>query len=354
MRNLVLVVLLFFSFYAINAQPFEKLIGNSGNNRLGKMILHSNHYYILGQNGNKATVTKLGLNGNVLWTNQTSEDGLWNDVIVNKDGNLMAVGYQGTVSNPSDWNSSIGIINTGTGNFISIRVYNFGFRDFFSRLFLNPMPSNSSFPYYIVGLQIDQSSSNADKISVNMVSENGIINTRRVISGPDDLQTHEGLWINSMTGDFALSGNKFDGGVFEGAAVNFDRNVMSTFMTEINKPVRISNILQNGSNFIYSGQTTDTPKGLIWKQVGSNNFCYTVDGIDNILNIFLNPTGTILYALGTEDSGSRRRILLTFDNTQNALTITDARVFENGETSFGDGLHCLPINWTIIQWRKFA
>ena len=337
MRNVVLVVLLFFSFYAINAQPFEKLIGNSGNNRLGKMILHNNHYYVLGQNGNKATVTKMGLNGNVLWTNQTNEDGLWNDVIVNKDGNLMAVGYQGTVSNQSNMNSSIGIINAGTGN-ISVRVFNFGFRDFFSKIFFNPVPSNLSFPYYIIGLQIDQNTSSADKMSVNMASENGVINTRIVISGPQDLQTHEGLWINSSTGDFALSGNKLDGNIFEGAAVNFDRNATSTFMTEINKPVRISNILQNGSNFIYSGQTTDTPqKGLIWKQVGNTNFCYTVDGIDNILNIFLNPSGTMLYALGTEDSGSRRRILLTFDNTQNALSLISARVFENGETSFGDG-----------------
>jgi hypothetical protein len=74
-----------------------------------------------------------------------------------------------------------------------------------------------------------------------------------------------------------------------------------------------------------------------------------VDGIDNILNIFLNPSGTILYALGTEDSGSRRRILLTFDNTQNALSLISARVFENGETAFGDGYMQHVIKLLYIQ-----
>jgi len=248
MRNVIVILMLLCCSVIAKAQ-FEKLIGNTNNNRAGKMILHDNHYYVLGQNENKATVTKMGLNGNLIWTNQTNEDGWWNDVIVNKDGNLMTVGYQGTVSNQTNLNSSIGIINAGTGNFISIRVFNFGLRDFFSRIFQNPMPSNPSFPYYIIGLQIDQSASNLDKMSVNMVSENGIINTRRIISGPQDLQTHEGIWINISTGDFALSGNKWDSNVFEGAAVNFDKHATSTFMTEINKPVRISNILQNGNNF---------------------------------------------------------------------------------------------------------
>ena len=104
MRNVIFIVLLFFSFPTIYAQNFQKLIGNTSDNRFGKEVFHVDSYYILGKNGSKATVTKLDLNGNHIWSNETNEEAYWNDILVNKDGNLVLVGSYGSNSNSFDNN----------------------------------------------------------------------------------------------------------------------------------------------------------------------------------------------------------------------------------------------------------
>ena len=82
----------------IASEYFSKIYGNSGNNTFVKAIVLQNNYYIIGKNSEKATITKIDIMGNLVWTKETSSDATWRDIVANKDGNLLLVGHLGVLN----------------------------------------------------------------------------------------------------------------------------------------------------------------------------------------------------------------------------------------------------------------
>ena len=196
---------------SLASEYFSKIYGNTGSNTFVKAIVLQNNYYVIGKNSDKATVTKIDIMGNLVWTRETSSVATWRDLISNKDGNLILVGYLGELGTTTK--SLIGVLNSSTGNFISLRSYDIkaNSRELLHRIYLNPTTQNSTFPYYVTGIQT--SGSTEDDVLLLNIDNNGTINWIKSYSNADD-EFYQGITIDGRLGEMMLYGGFFSDGQF--------------------------------------------------------------------------------------------------------------------------------------------
>lgn len=347
MRSLfTLLFFLFFLFDLISQPTFQKRIGNASDNRLGKVIFHANNYYVLGKNDTKATVSKLDINGNLVWTNQTNTEAFWNDIIVNKDGNLMVVGSLGSNQGNTNNNASLcGVINTGSGVFTVLKSFQIGFRELLNRIYINPVPNNNSFPYYVVGTKTSSSGSNDDDLAILTFDTNfnfGIGKT--YTNGSDDDQLHYDVFFGGTNGAMMAIGNNYNGNFFEGRTATIGKDLVPLSGRDFGQSVIFFSGLSlpnstGGFQQILAGTTTSGPSdAVIIKANGLTTiYSYKIPALDVINYMSTGATGNI-FAIGRgEFGGITKTVILNLQDNNTSLTLNWAKVLDQGETVYSHG-----------------
>ncbi|MBK9110033.1 MAG: hypothetical protein IPM92_17120 [Saprospiraceae bacterium] len=128
------------------------------NNSFSKVIADGSEYYVLGLDqltaGSflSASITRLAVDGSLLWTRSLDITSQWNDAIrIQPSGDLLVVGHS-TPLNNSLGKSIMGRIDA-SGNFAWVKEYDAPERDYFLKIIENPIPHNPAFPYYVLGGQ---------------------------------------------------------------------------------------------------------------------------------------------------------------------------------------------------------
>jgi hypothetical protein len=347
MRSLfTLLFFLFFLFDLISQPTFQKRIGNAADNRLGKVIFHANNYYVLGKNDTKATVSKLNMNGNLLWTNQTDAEAFWNDIIVNKDGNLMVVGSLGSNQGNTINNASLcGVINTGSGAFTVLKSFQIGFRELLNRIYINPVPNNNSFPYYVVGTKTSSSGSNDDDLAILTFDTNFNFGSGKTYTnGSDDDQLHYDVFFGGTNGAMMAIGNNYNGNFFEGRTATIGKDLVPLSGRDFGQSVVFFSGLSlpnstGGFQQILAGTTTSGPSdAVIIKANGLTTiYSYKIPALDVINYMSTGATGNI-FAIGRgEFGGITKTVILNLQDNNTSLTLNWAKVLDQGETVYSNG-----------------
>ncbi|MBK9335749.1 MAG: PKD domain-containing protein [Lewinellaceae bacterium] len=203
----------------ISAQGIQRVFGTALDNSFTKVIRSGTNYYVLGRdeptNGalTRATVTRLNALGEHQWTLSLDIASVWNDAVLTPGGNLLVVGN--TLPLDATSQSLMGLV-TPAGAFSWVRSYNVPGREWFNRVVLNPMPANSTFPYYVLGGQWDPAgNANWDDIVLLTVSEAGNFGWKKIYTGlfgtTDDEFSRD---LEALpNGDLILAGNLGTNGV---------------------------------------------------------------------------------------------------------------------------------------------
>lgn len=325
---------------SLASEYFSKIYGNTGSNTFVKAIVLQNHYYVIGKNGDKATVTKIDIIGNLVWTRETNSIATWRDLISNKDGNLILVGHFGTFGTQT--RSLIGVINSNTGNFISLRSYDFKVndRESLKSIYKNPSPLNSNFPYYITGLITN--SGNEDDVLLLNIDDNGSINFSKKYSHSDD-EFYQGITIDGRTGEMMLYGANFSDGT-QGTTVSIDKagNVLTgrVFNTDFYFYCYLSNSNPiSGFNHILGGSSGNKSRARIVK-VNGNAVVYNYDiaQLNNISHLYALPGTQSFIAIGIGNFGGvNKTAMMRFTENGNALTLNWTKLYETTETAMAEG-----------------
>ncbi|MBP6235153.1 MAG: T9SS type A sorting domain-containing protein [Saprospiraceae bacterium] len=323
----------------IASEYFSKIYGNSGNNTFVKAIVLQNNYYIIGKNSEKATITKIDIMGNLVWTKETSSDATWRDIVANKDGNLLLVGHLGVLNTQAK--SLIGVVNISTGNFVSLKSYDIkvGGRESLKSIYQNSIPLNSSYPYYIIGF-ITNSGNEDDVLLVN-IDDNGTINFIKKYANADD-EFYQGITVGGQSGDMMLYGGLFDGSSY-GVTVNISNsgNVESGrfFNSSLYffSHLTISNPM--GYSHILGGRNISNNRAKIIKINGNAVvYNYDIDQVNNISYIYAVPGTQSFIAIGTGNFGGvNKSVLMHFTESGNSLTLNWTKLYETTETAISEG-----------------
>jgi hypothetical protein len=332
---------------SLASEYFSKIYGNSVSNTFVKATVLQNHYYVIGKNGNKATVTNIDIMGNLVWTRETNSEATWRDLISNKDGNLILVGHFGTIGTQT--RSLIGVINSNTGNFISLRSYDFKVndRESLKSIYRNPSPLNSNFPYYITGLTTN--SGNEDDVLLLNIDDNGSINFSKKYSHSDD-EFYQGITIDGRTGEMMLYGANFSDGT-QGTTVSIDKagNVLSgrVFNTDLYFYCHLSNSNPiSGYNHILGGSSGNNSRARIVK-VNGNAVVYNYDigQLNNISHLYALPGTQSFIAIGIGNFGGvNKTAVMQFTENGNSLTLNWTKLYETTETAMAEGFGSFVTN----------
>jgi hypothetical protein len=324
----------------IASEYFSKIYGNSGNNTFTKAIATTDHYYIIGKNNERATVTKIDFMGNLVWTRETSSEGTWRDIMANKDGNLLLVGVLGPINSLAK--SLIGVVNANTGNFISLKSYDFIIdgRELLKSIYKNPRPANASFPYYITGV-ITNSGNEDDVILVNS-DDNGTINFIKRYANSDD-EFYQGITMDGRFGEMMLYGAQFTDGT-QGTTLTVDKdgNILSgrVFNTALYFFCHLSNSNPTvGFNHILGGRNTSNNRARLVKVNGNVVvYNYDIDQINTILHLYAEPGTQSFIAIGTGNFGGvNKTAVMRFTDNGTSLTLDWTKLYETSETAMADG-----------------
>jgi hypothetical protein len=323
------------------AQNFQKLIGNSNNNRLGKAILNADNYYVIGKNGIKATVSKLDNNGNIQWTTETSSEAFWNDIIINQDGNVMVVGSQGD-NNPSTNNKSLcAVINANTGVFIHHKSFDLGYQELLFRIYYNPSANKSTFPYYVSGSKITNSGSTDDDLFILAFDKDFNLDLGGFYSNPGmDTELFRDLFIGGRNGRLMCIGNSNTKGV----TLNISKNLKPDGGREFNQPIVFRAGLStpnplDGFHEILAGETTDGTADAIILRANANSltYSYKIPALKTITYLAYGQNGSIFANGKGEFGGIDKNVILNFQDNGTSLSLNWAKILDQGETAFDDG-----------------
>jgi len=325
---------------SIASEYFSKIYGNSGNNAFTKAVSTSDHYYIIGKNDDKATVTKIDIMGNLVWSRVTDDMATWNDIAINKDGNFILSGHFGSLNDQAK--SLIGVINSNTGTFISLKHYDIKVngRESLKCIYKNPAPLNSNFPYYVSGFMTN--SGNEDDVMLVNLDDNGAVNFVKKYTDSDD-EFFQGITVDGRFGEMMLYGARFSDGT-QGTTVSIDKSgdVLSgrLFNTDLYFFCHLSNTNPTvGFNHILGGSTGNKSRARIVKVNGNAVvYNYDINQINNISHLYAIPSSQSFIAIGTGNFGGvNKSVLMHFTENGNSLNLNWAKLYETTETAISDG-----------------
>ncbi len=323
----------------VSGDYFQKLFGNNSNNFFGKGIEYNNFYYIIGGNNGMATLTKLSNTGDHIWTSQVNGTSAWNDIIVNSDGNVLLVGIYGAFDGMAE--SMIGVVHQSTGNFISLKSMDFSHRESLTKIYLNPSPANTAFPYNLIGVQ-NNANAASDDITIMTLNKDGNIGLRRIIDSGNDDEFYRDISPDGNNGEMIITGNRLALNN-NGITLTLDKNgqILSGRLFNVNTTFNTMLTKQNlsvGNNHILAGKNNTSNVAQIVK-VNGNSMVFSHDIIQ------LN-TITRLYPMGLSNfiaigygifSGVNRPVMVHMTDSGNSLIINWAKTFNDGENQYGFG-----------------
>jgi len=320
---------------------FQRQYGTALDEAFSKVIPHGSEYYVLGSNvpaagqTARATVSRIGATGQLLWTRRLDIASQWNDAVLTPGGSLFLVGH--TLPLDANSQSVMGVISS-TGTFSWVRNYNVAGRESFNRVVRNPAPNNAVFPYYVLGFQQEPGAvTNWDDVVLLTVSEAGNIGWKKIYSGlfgsTDDefVRDLEAL----PNGDLLLAGNwgtngvifRADntGAIFSGASPG---GIQMTF----------TDVAQAGSNFIAAGFQFPAFSARLMKFDADliDKWQISLPGLTAIRNVW--TSGSSIFVTGsTTVGGLNRGVVLKFQDGVNAPTLQWMQYLQVNETSYTSG-----------------
>lgn len=154
------------------AASFQLLAGNTQLNIFKKVLFHQNYYYVIGSNGNKATLNKFDDLGTMIWTAEVNDTSSWNDFVINTSGNLLVVGSK-DINGGLPKDVLVGVFDQN-GNALRLFSYNYGINESFNSIVENPIKINAAVRYVVLGSINPSNNRNDDDVILTAMDEWGI------------------------------------------------------------------------------------------------------------------------------------------------------------------------------------
>lgn len=317
--------------------PMQLLAGSSGENSFKKLIQYNSNYYVIGNNGLKASLHKFDLNGNVLWSSEVNDTSSWNDLIINESGNILLVGSKDIQSGlPKD--VLIGVYNT-SGAVLQLTYSNYGIYESFTSIIENPNKTDPSVRFVILGYVHPTTNKNDPDVVLTAVNQNGIPSWRRKYGslGQADAYYNKLSIYNGASGQIAMCGHLSNNGCYVvvnlttgGSATNLGRSFgPNTFVSDLQRSA--------SDEFLVAGSfLSGTAQAQIIKvsNLSANNFIYRSAAYAGAFQIVTN-TANQFYALGSVQVGAvLRPVIFNVLDNGSSLSFNPTKVFNNGETDF--------------------
>jgi len=323
---------------ALAGAEFQRLFGNSLDNRFNKVIRLNDDYYLLGTDEPTegatphATLTKLNPQGQLQWTIRLTVPSVWNDIIVTDEGNLLLVG--GTAPYDASANSIIGVATT-SGSFLWVNYYNFANRELLTKVVRHPNPLDPAFPYYILGVTQQPNSSTNDDINLVNIDANGVVNFRKIIGNNADEEFYRDLEVLG-NGNFLLVGHAGSTGV--AVQVNTSGSVVTGSSYSVG--MRIYDSTERpGSGFYLAGSSSPASPAQISRVDGNLQpvWSRTISQLSFLNRIWVGPDQAI-YALGYGNiNGINRNMVVKIVETNNIPAIQWSKHLDAGDTTYLNG-----------------
>jgi len=349
LSHLLCVPLLAVTFFLMGttvfAQNFQRQYGTAFDNAFTKVVRNGTSYYVVGRNQNaagaqsRATVTYLNANGVIQWVRTLNTFSQWNDALLTANGSLLLVGN----TLPADAsNKSLAGLLTAAGTFSWLNSYDAPGREAFTRITLNPAPQNASFPYYILGFQYDNSSTQFtwdDVVLLNM-SAAGNFNWKKLfnIDGLDDEFVRD---LDALpNGDLILIGNQGTSTGGSALLVSTD-NTGATIGGAITGELISYYDLHRRSNGEFYAVAT-APGGTVELSKFDNNLVDVwhtrITGLSTITQVWEDAPNGWIYVVGTGVfAGKTRAIVVRLLDIGTEATQDWAKFLDKGEAAYSGG-----------------
>jgi alpha-tubulin suppressor-like RCC1 family protein len=301
---------------------FTLLSGNGSSNGFSRSIEISGDQYVIGNNLDRATLSRISNSGVLLWTNEVQDTSSWSDLIMNGNGNILLVGQRDrdiTSGTPGGRDLLVGECTTA-GVFLNLQSIDYTYQETYTAIKRNPNPANTAYPFYALG----QAEFSADKPILSFLNNSGIELQRITYDYNGDDEVHSISEMNS-NGDFDIMG--WVNGI--GNVTRIDRmgNVISS--TQFSQDLLFySDIpLSSGTSFSNVLAGTLNGAGLIayYSNINSQNIYYTSNNLTRIYEL-VQYNATSFYALGLGVfSGAPRVVVMKFSINSGSINLDWAR-----------------------------
>ncbi len=334
--------------FSQNLKSFNIISGDATSNQFAKSINVNSGYFIIGSRIDKATLSKISINGIVEYSVEVNVSSVFTDILELQNGNLMVIGYTKYGDN-STCRTLIGVFGVNAKNFISLKEYDFaqGRRDLPVSIYYNPKPANSIFPYYVAGVEV-YSGTITDKAYILTLDENGIIGEKITYDSEfNDYEFIRNIVPAGTNGDMLICGGivKLSLGEVLGTIVIIDNKCTPLNAKNFNSPVHFFASIdfedQNGGKSHLLGGIAPTTIGgaLLVKTTNNNkNYGYRIPQLTIISEISNAENPNEFYALGSGNFGGvNKSVILKLKDNGNSLSILNSKVLANNETEYSKG-----------------
>ncbi|MCC6412233.1 MAG: PKD domain-containing protein [Saprospiraceae bacterium] len=339
----LLLPLCFVCLLSLN-QAFPQTVrqfGTTYDNAFTQIIQNGLNTFVLGSDQpsagapGRATVSRLGPTGNLLWTRSLNIPSVWNDAVATPNGNLLLVGA--TMPQDASARSLMGLL-TPSGTFTWVQAYDAPGREAFTNIERNFSPQNSSFPYYVLGFQNDSGSGlPSDDVVLLTANDAGSFGWKKTFPSSADDGYSRDLEVFS-NGDLLISGNTGDQGVL---------------LRTDNAGILYSGATPEGVGFVFADAAKAANGGVYavgYTSAGFSAYLMKFDGemlpvweaniggLTDINEVLADPSNNLIFITATGVfNGKSRTVVLRYTDTGDSPVLDWVKFLDNGETSYGRG-----------------
>ncbi len=301
---------------------FTLLLGNGSSNGFSRSIEINGDQYVIGNNLDRATLSRISSSGVLLWTNEVQDTSSWSDLIMNGNGNILLVGQRDrdiTSGTPGGRDLMVGECTTA-GVFLNLQSIDYTYQETYTAIKRNPNPANTAYPFYALG----QAEFSADKPILSFLNNSGIELQRITYDYNGDDEVHSISEMNS-NGDFDIMG--WVNGIGNVTRINRMGNVISSAQFSQDLLFYSDLPLSSGTSFSNVLAGTLNGAGLIayYSNINSQNIYYTSNNLTRIYEL-VQYNATSFYALGLGVfSGAPRVVVMKFSINSGSINLDWAR-----------------------------
>lgn len=324
------------------AQPqysaaINTLAGNSAENRFKKAIHYAGNYYIIGQNGLRASLHKMDPTGAIVWSREVTDTSSWNDLIINSDNNILLVGSV-DISSGLPRDVLVGVFDLN-GNQVFLNSYNYFINESYNSITANPLHVTADTRYLVVGSANRTNNRNDDDVIVTTMNPNGGTTgtgwRKRYGQLNVDDEFHSKITLfDGVAGQLALLGKLNNQGVY--VVINGSGIVNTTLGRSFGLNATVNDLVRTPNNeiLVASSINAPSPQSQIIKvtSTNANRFISRNASLTEVYQI-VHRGGNQYYALATRTSGPvLRPCIIEFNDIGNDLTYNAAWEYNNGES----------------------
>ena len=301
---------------------FTLLSGNGSSNGFSRSIEINGDQYVIGNNLDRATLSRISSSGVLLWTNEVQDTSSWSDLIMNDNGNILLVGQRDrdiTSGTPGGRDLMVGECTTA-GVFLNLQSIDYTYQETYTAIKRNPNPANTAYPFYALG----QAEFSADKPILSFLNNSGIELQRITYDYNGDDEVHSISEMNS-NGDFDIMG--WVNGIGNVTRINRMGNVISSAQFSQDLLFYSDLPLSSGTSFSNVLAGTLNGAGLIayYSNINNQNIYYTSNNLTRIYEL-VQYNATSFYALGLGVfSGAPRVVVMKFSINSGSINLDWAR-----------------------------